>query len=372
MYPVRVLLDRQRQRYLPRVQRFHCVGTRGRLEVAAEARIDKLGAVPKPRQLLLVISILLVCVALIVLGLWLSRPPDDLARGPNAPDGSPATQAFPSNAALPPPPPSGPSSVQMLLGNPSGATEDPVNRDNYLMVKPYFALAYDDSAGEPRWVSWRLCAADLGSAPRKRTFDSDDTLPASFDHVASRDYTGSGFDRGHMCDHSDRASTLSSSYGTFVMTNIVPQAPNNNRKCWAQLENYCRELARAGDRLYISSGPAGRGGVGSKGPADSIAEGRVIVPAQIWKVIVVTRDTGRDDLANVDATDRVIAVDVPNDNDRVGEEWAGFRCAPASIEAKTGLHFFTALPDDVRMALDAKVDSETITPPRPLLHAGPD
>ena len=330
--------------------------------------------VPKPpSHRLLVVSILVVCVALIILGLWLSRPPNDLhdsARGPITPDQTTATEAVPSNQA--PPPPSGPSSVQMLLGNPSGATEDVANRDNYLMLKPYFALAYNNSAGEPRWVSWRLCAADLGSAPRKRTFDSDQTLPAGFNPIVTRDYTDSGLDRGHMCDHSDRAATIDSSYATFIMTNIVPQAPNNNRKCWSQLENYCRELARAGDRLYISSGPAGHGGVGSKGPADSIAGGRVVVPAETWKVIVVTRDAGSDDIANVDATDRVIAVDVPNDNDRVGEEWAGFRCSPASIEAKTGLHFFTALPRDVRMALDTRVDSESIARPRPLVHTGTD
>jgi endonuclease G len=256
----------------------------------------------------------------------------------------------------------------MLLGNPSGATEDSANRDNYLMLKPYFAVAYNNSAGEPRWVSWRLCASDLGDAPRKRTFDPDDSLPGGFNVIVTRDYTGSGFDRGHMCDHSDRAATLESSYATFVMTNIVPQAPNNNRKAWAQLENYSRELARAGDRLHITSGPCGRGGVGSKGQADTLAGGKIIVPAETWKVIVVTHDTGTDDLSNVNAGDRVIAVDVPNDNDQVGEEWAGFRCTTASIEAKTGLHFFTALPPAIRTALDQKLDTERITIPRPLIH----
>jgi len=197
-------------------------------------------------------------------------------------------------------------------------------------------------------------------------------LPRGFTVIVTRDYTGSGFDRGHMCDHSDRAATIESSYATFVMTNIVPQAPNNNRKCWAQLENYCRELARAGDRLYINSGPVGRGGVGSKGPADTIADGTLVVPAETGKVIVVTPDDGHDDLANVNAADRVIAVDVPNDNNQCGEEWAGFRCSPASIESKTGLHFFMALPTDVRTAFDAKVDHHSIAAPRPLVHTGAD
>jgi hypothetical protein len=38
-----------------------------------------------------------------------------------------------------------PASAQMLLGNPSGATTDPGNRANYLMLKPYYALSYNDA-----------------------------------------------------------------------------------------------------------------------------------------------------------------------------------------------------------------------------------
>jgi endonuclease G len=258
----------------------------------------------------------------------------------------------------------------MLLGNPSNATEDSANADNYLMLKPVFALAYNNSAGEPRWVSWRLCAADLGNAPRKREFDSDNSLPFGFNIITMRDYAGTGFDRGHMCDHSDRASSLQTSYDTFIMTNIIPQAPNCNRKCWAQLENYCRELARSGDRLYINSGPEGHGGVGNKGYADTIAGGRVVVPANCWKVIVVTPDNGSDDPSNVNGEDRVIAVDMPNDNTLCGDEWAGFRCSPAAIEAKTGLHFFTALPPETRATLDAKTDHNWIPAPRPLARTG--
>ena len=323
----------------------------------------------------IIVVVMLLCIALIVLGWWVMRPASrhNWANGPVTPGTVPST--LPASAEVlpptppPPPAPAGATYAQMLLGNPSDATSDENNRDNYLMLKPFFAVAYDNSAGEPRWVSWRLCATDLGTAPRKRTFDPDDTLPNGFLHVQTRMYTSSGFDRGHMCDHSDRAATLESSYATFVMTNIVPQAPNNNRKCWAQLENYCRELARSGDRLYITSGPAGKGGVGSNGAAETIADGRVVVPAETWKVIVVTADSGRDDLSAVNASDRVIAVDVPNDDTKCGEEWAGFRCAPATIEAKTGLHFFGALPVDVRFRFDAEVDRHSTEPPRPLVHS---
>lgn len=258
----------------------------------------------------------------------------------------------------------------LLLGNPSNATSDASNRDNYLMIKPYFALSYNNSEGTPNWVSWEVSMADLGSAARKTDFDPDSSPPVGFKVVMQRDYNGSGFDRGHLCPHGDRTGNLEMSYATFVMTNIIPQAPNLNRKAWDQFEVYCRELVRGGERVYIIAGPAGRRGRGSAGWRDSLAGGKVMVPAECWKVVVaVPANGGDDDLAKINGGTRVIAVDMPNDQEQVGEIWAGFRVSPAQVERKTGYHFFTQLRSDVAQALETKVDQTFIPPPRPLMHA---
>lgn len=256
----------------------------------------------------------------------------------------------------------------LLLGNPSAASSDPFNRDDYMMVKPYFVLSYNSDKGIPNWVSWQVTSADLGDAPRKQVFDSDTTLPVGFKVINTRDYSGSGFDRGHMCPHSDRAANQDMSFSTFVMTNIIPQAPNVNQKAWAQLEDYCRELARKGDHLYIVSGPAGQGGTGSKGFHESLAGGKVIVPAECWKIIVVVEPGFSDDLAAISMGTRVIAVDMPNDQTQVGEEWARFRTSPAQIEQKTGFHFFTSVRPDIAAALRQRIDDLPIPPPRKLGH----
>src|SRR4029079_4412010 len=101
-----------------------------------------------------------------------------------------------------------------------------------------------------------------------------------FYRVTHRDYSGGGFDRGHLCPHSDRASSQEASFATFVMSNIIPQAPSVNQGPWAQLEDYTRDQVRAGrNRAYVISGPVGTGGRGSMGTASSIAAGRVNVPA---------------------------------------------------------------------------------------------
>jgi endonuclease G len=240
------------------------------------------------------------------------------------------------------------------------------------MVKPYHALSYNDPAGTPNWVSWRVTAADLGSAPRKQLFDADKALPRGFKVITHRDYSGSGFDRGHMCPHSDRAATQEMSFATFVMTNIIPQAPNVNQRAWAQLENYCRELVRQRQHLYVISGPAGRGGRGSMGAKETIAGGRVTVPAECWKIVVVVPDgDGEDDLAKIGAGTRVITVIMPNDNDAVGEAWAPFRTNAAAVEGRTGYHFFDRVSPEVAEALRQRVDDVPIASPQPLGHGGP-
>ena len=259
-------------------------------------------------------------------------------------------------------------SPQMLLGNPSNATANLFDRTNYLMPKPWYCLSYNDSTGTPNWVSWQVVADDLGTAPRKPDFDTDESLPSTFYHVTTRDYSGSGFDRGHMCPHSDRAATEEMSFSTFIMTNIIPQAPNVNRKASAQLEEYCRKLVtREHDHLYIIAGPAGRGGHGSKGPAESLGAGHVTVPASCWKVVVVVPESaGGNDLAAIGPSTRVITVLMPNDERQVSDEWTPFRTSPAEVERQTSLHFFDRLSPPVAQALRQKVDDAYVPPPEPM------
>jgi endonuclease G len=271
----------------------------------------------------------------------------------------------------PPSQPEGPAStetsIHLAMGNPSGATTDPADRDNYLMRKPYFALAYNNTKGTPNWVSWCLKKDDLGSAQRAQFFPDPD-LPTGFKVVKPGDYTGSGFDRGHMCPHSDRASTDEASEATFVMTNIIPQSPACNQKAWADLEDYCRDLVRKKHQtLYIVAGPQGQGGEGTKGPKDVIGHAeKVTVPAKCWKVVLALDDGTGDasDVSRVSRDSRVFAVVMPND-ESVGHGWAKYRKSAKEVEEMTGYHFFDRVPADVIGPLKERMDSEHIPASRP-------
>jgi len=252
-------------------------------------------------------------------------------------------------------------SIHLLLGNPSNAIAEAAHRDNYLMIKPYYALAYNNSKGTANWVSWRVVAADLGDAPRQPSFSTDTDLPAGFVRISHKDYTGSGFDRGHLCPHADRDATAAMSASTFVMTNIIPQAPNVNEKAWARLENYCRRQVRRRHHLYIIAGPTGIGGRGLEGYKETIANGKVTVPAACWKIIVIVPEAGGgDDLAKISADTRTIAIVMPNDNTQVDDQWAEYRTSVAEIERRTGYRFFDRLPAEVAAALKQKVDRTRI------------
>jgi endonuclease G len=274
----------------------------------------------------------------------------------------------------PPPQPSGPAVetyVHLAMGNPSDATDDPGHADNYLMRKPYFALSYNNAKGTPNWVSWCLRESDLGQAPRAE-FYPDPDLPPMFKHVKPNDYGGSGFDRGHMCPHSDRASTDEASQATFVMTNIIPQSPHCNQRAWADLEDYCRDLVRKKHQtLYVIAGPQGVGGEGASGPRDVIGHAeKVTVPAECWKVVLALDDGqgNAGDVGHVSRDSRVFAVVMPNDQS-VGHGWAKYRKSAREVEKLTGYHFFDRVPAAVIEPLKEYEDREHIPPGR---HKGGD
>ena len=118
----------------------------------------------------------------------------------------------------------------LAMGNPSGAVTDATSSpNNYLMAKTQYTLSYSRDKGKPNWVSWHLSSAWLGSTARQDNFAADASLPSSWYHVGSTSYSGSGFDRGHNCPSADRTGSVADNTATFLMSNMMPQAPTNNQ-----------------------------------------------------------------------------------------------------------------------------------------------
>lgn len=244
---------------------------------------------------------------------------------------------------------------QLLLGNPSEATADEANYNDYLMLKPQYALSYSRERGTPNWVSWHVSKDWLGEADRQDDFRSDPALPEGWYRVTASSYTGSGFDRGHNTPSADRTKSEEDNSATFLMTNMIPQAPRNNQETWADLEDYTRDLVADGMEVYAVMGGYGEGGTGSNGTAKTIDQGRVTVPGRIWKVLVVLEE-GEGDLERINSATRVIAVDTPNSNS-VRSDWGSYRTTVDAIEQATGYDLLSALPAQVQQALESRVDA---------------
>jgi|GEM_PF-1409644 len=252
-----------------------------------------------------------------------------------------ATAAPRQSTAAPPPAAGG--SLHLALGNPSGATPDAAQPNNYLISRDQYALGYSRDRGTLLWASWHLGAEDLGDVQRYAgPFITDTALPAGWFRARHGDYSGTGYDRGHMVPSADRTADVDSNTATFILSNVVPQAPANNQGPWADLENYLRDLVRDGAEVYIVAGPQGEAG--------TLAGGAMVIPAAVWKVAVVL-PVGSDDLARVTPQTRLIAVLMPNDSGVAGRRWDDYLTTVACVEELTGLDLLSALPDPVESAL---------------------
>ncbi|GAB3780662.1 hypothetical protein GCM10028818_33280 [Spirosoma horti] len=250
------------------------------------------------------------------------------------------------------------------MGNPNRATTNPDNTDNLLLVKEQYVVSYNNLLGRPNWVSWHLQESDLGQIDRQDDFRTDATLPTGYYQVKPTDYTSAdGFDRGHLCPSGDRTDTKVNNSATFLMTNMIPQAPTLNRGVWQELESYCRQLVEEGNELYITAGGYGVGATGSQGYKTVLATGKVKPPTQCWKIIVVLPE-GDNDLSRINAQSKVIAVDMLNAQ-TVRTGWEDYIVTISDIEKATNYTFLSSLPTSTQTALKAKkykLDA-VVTPP---------
>lgn len=236
----------------------------------------------------------------------------------------------------------------LLLGNPSNAAPIASSANNYLMVKSQYTMSYNNKTHTANWVSWQLNRSWIGSADRQDNFRPDDLLPASWYKVRPGDYTGSGYDRGHIAPSADRTRNEADNSATFLMSNMMPQVPELNRGVWGDLEDYSRSLVQAGKELYIVAGPVGsKGAIGKKE--------KITVPAKTWKVIFVLDKPG---LSGVTANTRAIAVIMPNDASVKGKGWKSFRVSVKQVEKDTGLNFLSNVPPQIQQTVENKVDSQ--------------
>ena len=241
----------------------------------------------------------------------------------------------------------------LALGNPGRASaSDP---DNYLISRPQYALSYNRSRAIANWVSWRLSPVWKGDAKRTDDFRPDPALPPGWYAARTSDYTNTGFDRGHLCPSDDRDATPEDNAATFLLTNIVPQAPRHNREVWKNVEEYERQLMSSGNDVYIIAGVSGTGGTGQNGYATTLPNGKVTVPATLWKILVVVPSDNAPTFQLTENT-RVIAVNIPNNQLAADKPWQAYLTSVDELEKLTGYDFLSSIPEEVQRIIEMRID----------------
>ena len=133
-------------------------------------------------------------------------------------------------------------SDHLRFGNPTEARWDikapeqnPYQTD-LLLEKPQFTSSYNAVTGLPNWVSWKVDSSWRNLAgPRLNTpFITDPDLPGSSEdpswpRINGIMYIGTGLDRGHLIPNQDRNRNPKDAQATYLSTNLIPQAIDNNR-----------------------------------------------------------------------------------------------------------------------------------------------
>jgi endonuclease G len=205
-----------------------------------------------------------------------------------------------------------------------------------------YVVGYDDQAGIPRWAAYRLVdLTPLPDAPeRPDRFDVDRRTVA---RISSDDYTGSGYDRGHLAPNYGIATRYGAEAQreTFLMSNIIPQRHSLNAGLWKSLEMEIATAypARFGE-VWVLCGPAI-----TAAPERLPGRNRVrpAIPHACWMIIVDESD-GRV---------RTMAFLFPSDPAK-DTKLEDFLVTIDEIETWTGLDFLADLPDEAETALEAK------------------
>jgi endonuclease G len=178
-------------------------------------------------------------------------------------------------------------------------------------------------------------ASVLASVTRVDNFREDAEVPAAV-RATLADYSGSGYDRGHLAPNASVDFSVAAMDESFLLSNIAPQNSTLNQNAWAELEGYVRACAVTKGELVVTTGPF----FNSTNPA-RIGTG-VAVPDGFFTAMLHPRESGQ-----------AMGFMVPNQG-ITPSMLPSYVTSVDAIEAKTGLNLFPALKDNLESTVEAQ------------------
>jgi endonuclease G len=206
-----------------------------------------------------------------------------------------------------------------------------------------YIAGYSEARRNPLWVAYRVVKPETPyRLPRPSGFTTDLRTMA---RVKESDFSGSGYDRGHMAPNQAIMEEfgLEAQLETFLLSNICPQAPNLNRNVWERLEAQERRYAAGMEEVWVVDGPIFADLSGGK--TERLASG-IAVPAAFYKMVL-------DEEEHRGGKARMFAVVMPQ-NAKGSELPQEFLTTVSEIERQTHLDFFWKLEDGMERELEEK------------------
>jgi len=126
---------------------------------------------------------------------------------------------------------------------------------DHMLFNREYIVGYSYLFRQARWAMEVIDPENKAvNVERKDPFRADLRIPEQF-RATLEDFSGSGYDRGHLVPSADRRATRLQNSETFLLTNMSPQLPEFNRKIWRVLEEAVRNLAALYLEVYVVCGP---------------------------------------------------------------------------------------------------------------------
>lgn len=207
-----------------------------------------------------------------------------------------------------------------------------------------YASLLDPERKETRVVTYALTAAHShGNGSRAGLTFKVDTLAPAEDQGRAADYSGSGYDLGHMAPAEDFAWNADQERESFSMANVEPQLPGLNRQGWERLEEIVRAEACARGAVDVFTGPIYSSGAGAR----TIGADRLAVPDGFFKIAIDP------------ATGWAIAFIAPQRDIAKGEAAAKAAATIAAVETVSGIAF--PLPSGVDRTRTTAPDADALS-----------
>lgn len=213
-----------------------------------------------------------------------------------------------------------------------------------------WSMLYDARQRIALWVAYPLCSDYTGSGGRTDAWGYDPKIPAEYQPVLFRGWSGRGYDRGHQIPSGSRNADRALNAQTFYFTNMTAQVSGFNQNLWANVETRVRSYASTCDTLYVVTGPLFYSDAGEEsryaydnnGDPSAVPDGyfkvllRYTLPDTYYSVAFIYDNTdydrsvpGREDLHTV-----------------------------AEVEEMTGFTFFNNLPPETAAAVKSQLEPQ--------------